>query len=57
MFVIGVKTYSDIRESGSQRTASVVRPEILGIKPDLALKAPTCLTGIQVLFYTARWVS
>ena len=56
MFVIGMETYSDIKESGSRRKASVERPETMGKMPDLAFKAPTCFTGIQVLFYTARWV-
>ena len=56
LFVIGMETYSDIKESGSRRKASVERPETMGKMPDLAFKAPTCFTGIQVLFYTARWV-
>lgn len=42
MFVIGIETYSDIREFGSQRKLSVERPEISGTMPDLAFKAPTC---------------
>lgn len=41
MFVIRIKTFSDIRELGSQRRTSVVRPR--GIMPDLSFKAPTCV--------------
>lgn len=55
MSVIRVRTFSDIRELGSQRKISVVRPQ--GIMPDLSFKAPTCLQqGFKFLFYTARWV-
>ena len=42
MFVIGIETYSDIREFGSQRLLSVERPGLPGIMPDLAFEAPTC---------------
>ncbi len=42
MFVIGIETYSDIREFGSQRKVSVERPDTSGIMPDLSYKAPTC---------------
>ena len=48
MLVTGAKTFSYIRESGSQRKLSVVRPDISGTKPDLAFEVSTCLTGIQV---------
>jgi len=48
LFVTGIETFSYIRESGSQRKLSVARPDASGIMPDLAFKASTCLTGIQV---------
>lgn len=57
MFVMGIKTYSDIEYLGSQSKASVERPEISGVMPDPAFKAPTCTTGTQVCFHTARWVT
>ncbi len=66
MFVIGSVTYSDIKYLGSQRKVSVELSEVSpctiwfkgsGIMPDLAFKAPTFKKGIQVCFYTARWVS
>ncbi len=43
MFVIGMETFSDIREFGSQRLLSVVRPVNTGIMPDLVCKTPTCI--------------
>ena len=43
MFVIGLETFSDIREFGSQRFPSVVRPVRAGIMPDLDCKTPTCI--------------
>jgi len=48
LLVTGTKTFSYIRESGSQRMLSVVRPEQSGTMPGLAFEASTCLTGIQV---------
>jgi len=48
LFVSEAETFSYIRESGSQRKLSVVRPDTSGIMPDLAFEVSTCLTGIQV---------
>ena len=42
LFVMGIETYSDIREFGSQRKLSVERPVHSGIMPDLTFKMPTC---------------
>ena len=52
LLVTGNKTFSDIQESGSQRKLSVVRPDPLGIMPDLTFEAPTCLQGFK--FYSTR---
>ena len=38
----GIETFSYIREFGSQRKLSVVRPDTSGIMPDLAFETPTC---------------
>ncbi len=48
MFVIGIVTFSDIQEFGSQQELSVVRP--FGELPDLSLKTPTCLDRDSSLF-------
>ena len=50
MFVMGIRTYSDIEYLGSQSKASVERPEISGVMPDLAFKAPTCNNRDSSLF-------
>jgi len=43
LLVIGMETFSDIRELGSQSLPSVVRPVHSGIMPDLVCKTPTCI--------------
>jgi len=54
LFVIGMETFSDIRELGSQSLSSVVRPVHSGIMPDLVSKTPTCINRDSSLHTTRQ---